>query len=444
MSEEKPSSVTGTLRGWIKAAVTSVVGLLSGAFLMYLTPLVNNAIKPGKPVANFAIQAAGREVNFNNRSSGGVQGWWDFGDGAALEPFDPKVENVKHVYAKPGMYSVKLALQNVLGEESDRTATVAVDADAAATGPEIALFDLKPLDPRERAPAVYRLTGKVKNANLCILSYGDDRPMEVIEDTLNHERYITFPELGAYTVRLAAVSGKQVVEKTKTVYINPNESSEPTAKLLVTYEAVKVEHVVKDWKFHCGWQADLKQSVSPFRRERLADPGCTIKSAELTSGDNKTQVRNLKREIAPDGSKVILTGELSRPTGILAQITTAPAYVAQLHVEMERRSPSQTINRGDVAMCVKLNSTTNIPLQPLEPGWEITRKQICLQLWDGDHKVWESSTAVANVKVMLNNQTCFVTMTPQNGEVLLKIDAPPGPIRPVSFESNPLLPKRAK
>ena len=443
MSDEKPSGVTGTVGGWIKAAVTSVIGLVSGAFLMYLTPVVNNAIKPAKPVANFAIQAAGLEVNFNNRSMGGVQGWWDFGDGAALEPFDPKLENVKHVYAKPGTYSVKLSLQNLLGEESDRTAAVTIDAGGAAGGPEIPSFDLKPLDPRERAPAVYRLTGNVKNANVCILSYGDSKPTEVIDDMLNHERYVTFDETGSYTVRLTAVNGKQLVEQAKTVFISPNEGLEPMAKLLVTYEAVKVERRVKDWKFHCGWQADLSQSVSPFRRERLADPGFTIVSADLASSDDNAPVRNLKLQIAPDKSKAILSGELVRQTGLLAKKTTAPAYVAQVHVVLERRSPPQTINRGDVSMTVSLNGTTKVPLQPLEDGWEIIRKQVCLQLWDGAHKAWESSKAVTNAKVMLNNQTCFITTTQQNDAVLLKIDAPAGPIRPVSYERSPLLPKKS-
>jgi PKD repeat protein len=443
MSDEKPSGVTGTVGGWIKAAVTSVVGLVSGAFLMYLTPVVNNAIKPGKPVANFAIQAAGLEVNFNNRSTGGVQGWWDFGDGAALEPFDPKLDNVKHVYAKPGTYSVKLSLQNLLGEESDRTAAVTIDAGGAAGGPEIASFDLKPLDPRERAPAIYRLTGKVKNANVCILSYGDSKPTEIIDDALNHERYITFDETGAYTVRLTAVNGKQLVEQTKTVCVGPNEELEPIAKLLVTYEAVKVEHRVKDWKFHCGWQADLSQSVSPFRRERLADPGFAIVRTDLASSDDHASVRNLLCQVAPDKSKVILTGELVRKTGLLAKKTTAPAYVAQLHVDMERRSPPQTINRGHLSMTASLNRTTKVPMQPLEEGWEIVRKQVCLQLWDGAHKAWESSKAVTNAKVMLNNQTCFVTTTLQNDAVLLKIDAPAGPIRPVSYERSPLLPKKS-
>jgi hypothetical protein len=213
--------------------------------------------------------------------------------------------------------------------------------------------------------------------------------------------------------------------------------------LLVTYEAIKVEHRVKDWKFHCGWQADLSQSVSPFRRERLADPGFTIVSADLASSDTTAPVRNLKLQVAPDRSKVILTGELVRQTGLLAKKTTAPAYVAQLRVAMERRSPPQAINRGDVSMTVSLNRTTKVPLQPLEEGWEIVRKQVCLQLWDGAHKAWESSKAVTNAKVMLNNQTCFVTTTLQNDAVLLKIDAPAGPIRPVSYERSPLLPKKS-
>ena len=94
MDEEKSAGIKGTLSGWIKAVLTSIVGLVSGALLMYLTPLVNNAIKPAKPLANFAAQLNGLNVNFSNRSTGAVQGWWDFGDGTALEPFDPKVEIV--------------------------------------------------------------------------------------------------------------------------------------------------------------------------------------------------------------------------------------------------------------------------------------------------------------------------------------------------------------
>jgi hypothetical protein len=96
-------------------------------------------------------------------------------------------------------------------------------------------------------------------------------------------------------------------------------------------------------------------------------------------------------------------------------------------------------------------------MQPLEPGWEIVGKQIGLELWDGARKVWESSKAVTNAKVMLKNQACLVTATPQNDGMLLKIDAAGGAvtvpatpaslqkgptIRPAGFDRNPFLPTR--
>ena len=172
MSDEKASGVKSTFSGWVKAGITTVVGLLSGAVLMYATALVNNVIKPGKPVPNFAVQVTGSLVNLNNRSTGATQGWWDFGDGTALEPFDPKLSNVQHTYARPGTYNVKLALQNLVGDETDRTVAVVVE-NVAPPVPEITLFDLKPITPGERAPAIYQLVSKTKNAVFCILAAGD-------------------------------------------------------------------------------------------------------------------------------------------------------------------------------------------------------------------------------------------------------------------------------
>src|SRR5439155_6130134 len=101
-------------------------------------------------------------------STGGVHGWWDFGDGSALEPFDPKIDFVKHSYARPGNYSVKLTLQNLIGDENERSAPVAVDPETAAK-PEIAEFELKSKTPGDRAPALFRLKAKIKGAVQCIL-----------------------------------------------------------------------------------------------------------------------------------------------------------------------------------------------------------------------------------------------------------------------------------
>jgi PKD repeat protein len=472
MSEEKeanPAGVKGTLSGWIKALVTSIVGLVSGAIIMYLTPVVNNVIKPAKPVSNFATQVAGLTVQFNNRSTGGVQGWWDFGDGTALEPFDPKAENIKHVYPKAGTYQVKLTLQNLLGEEGDRTASVTLDADTTvADGPAIDLFELKSLDRRERAPAVYKLTSKVKNANYCILSYGDNRPMEVIDTAGGQERYVTFDEMGSYTIRLAAVNGKQLIEKTQTIFVNPNESDGPIAKLQVVYEAVQVKRSEIEEKIYCGWPAGVKENVASFHKERPAPPGCTVLSAEFVNSDKDATVRNLKREISADKKTIVVTGDLDR--------AKSSHYLAHLKVVVEKRSAPQVIDRGEVAMAVNINGLTPIPMQKLEDGWEIVRKQVNLQLWDGTRKAWEGNQAVSNTPVRLNNQLCLVSMTPQVDGFMLKVDAaaapplsplgtvtilpppplgsvaipasnnnpltPVGPIRPASYLRNPLLPKK--
>ena len=444
MSDEKPEGVKSTVGGWAKGIVTSIIGLASGAFLMYLTPVVNNAIKPAKPVANFATQVGGLTVNFNNRSTGGVQGWWDFGDGTALEPFDPNVENVKHVYAKAGTYNVKLTLANLLGEESDRTAPVSIDGNSPdLTGPAIELFDLKPIGTGETAPAVYRLTTKSKNATHCILSYGDTRPMKVLDAGVSQEQYLTFEEGGTFRVRLAAVNGKQLTEQTKTIKVGATDGNAIMAKLLVSYEAVQVVTHEKALHVRCDWQGDTKAAVSSFRKERPLDSGFKFVRAEIVNKDDKNPLmRNVKCEPNLEKDKIVVTGELVRPTGILTPKATAPHWVAEVKVTMERRSAPQSVVRDPIRMRVGLNTPTSIPVQPLDPGYEMVRKQVTLQIWDGKRKAWEGSNGVSNQPVTLNNQACMLTAQPQADGVVLTITPVLGPaIRPVGFD---YLPKRPK
>jgi PKD repeat protein len=425
MPEEKVDGIKRTVAGWIKAALTSVVGLVSGALLMYLTPLVNNAIKPAKPLANFAAQANGLTVNFSNRSTGATQGWWDFGDGTALEPFDPKLEIVAHKYDKPGTYSVKLSLLNLIGEESDRTVPVTLDTDSAVAAPEIADFKLDAITRDERAPAAYRLTGKLKPGGKCILSYGDDRPLEFFDSSTNVDRLVYFQEMGAYTVRLAAFNGKQLVEKAQTVFVAPSESSDPLAKLLVTYQAVHIDRAEKTFHIHCAWQADVKDGVCAFRKERLADPDCKIVSAELVGAtDPNCPVRNARVAVADDKSKFILTGELTKKTGIFAPRATAPHWLAAVKVVMERRSAPQTQTPGAAMVNIKPGVATKIPMQPLGADWQIIGQQVSLELWDGSRKVWEGNQAVTSAPVTLNNHRCFVTAVPQNDGFVVRIDDP--------------------
>src|SRR5439155_19349824 len=70
--------------GWLKAAVVGMLGLGGGAAGTYGTALIDRVAKPTRPVANFALAADGLSVTCQNRASG-ESGWWDFGDGTALE-----------------------------------------------------------------------------------------------------------------------------------------------------------------------------------------------------------------------------------------------------------------------------------------------------------------------------------------------------------------------
>jgi PKD repeat protein len=458
MAEEKSEGVKGTISGWIKGLGTSIVGLISGAALMYVTPLFNSVVKPPTPVANFAVQVNGLTAQFNNRSTGGTQGWWDFGDGTALEPFDPAAEIVKHAYAKPGSYQVKLSLQNLFNEENQRTTSVAVDGSASAgNGPDVDEFDLVPLGGREQAPAVYQLKCKVKNAAYCVL-VRDNGPIEIVDNP--NDRYFSFDDMGAYTVRLAAVQGKQVVEKSKTVYVSPG-GDDPMAKMLVSYEAIKVERLTKDWKIGCTWTAGAKDGTSSFRQVRPAPADGVIVSAVLLNKDDKNgPVRNVKLEVSPDKSQVILTGELVKATGLLAPKTN-PSWLADVRAVIERRSAPQRIDRGEVMMAARLNTSINLPMQPLGDGWEMVKKQVTVELWDGNRKVWDTSKGASGGNVTLKNQPCQVATTMNKDSVtfqvtcktiaginppavlppsmtLPKAPEPVGPIRPASFERNPL------
>jgi PKD repeat protein len=70
-------------------------------------------------VANFAVTADGLTVTCESRATG-ESGWWDFGDGTPLEPFDPGQPTQTHTYAKPGCYAVKLTVRNFLAEVNER------------------------------------------------------------------------------------------------------------------------------------------------------------------------------------------------------------------------------------------------------------------------------------------------------------------------------------
>src|SRR5207253_7470109 len=165
MAEESKS------RGWVKAMFGAMAGVVSGAVFMYISPIVDRVVKPTKPLANFAVEINGLQVTLHNRSLGG-DGFWDFGDGSALEPTTPDAEFVTHTYAKPAIYSVKLSVRNFLGDISERA--VPIDLKSAAGAPAILSLEATPVCPRAIAPATFRLTSTAQNVETCVWDFGAD------------------------------------------------------------------------------------------------------------------------------------------------------------------------------------------------------------------------------------------------------------------------------
>jgi hypothetical protein len=115
--------------GKVKGALGAFAGLLSGAAIMYFTPLLDKVFKPDAPVANFEVRQEGLTVTFRDLTDGPktVEGWWDFGDGTALAPLVAGKE-VRHTYARGGRYIAKLKVRNLLDEESERSVTLRLDS----------------------------------------------------------------------------------------------------------------------------------------------------------------------------------------------------------------------------------------------------------------------------------------------------------------------------
>jgi len=111
----------------------------------------------------------------------------------------------------------------------------------------------------------------VKNATFSILSVGDDRPMEVIEDAVNQERYITYKEMGSFNVRLAAVNGKQLVEQTQVGFSSGKRWHHSDGEIAGELRGGQGAATTRTWRIGLAWPADAKAATARFARSIVAN-----------------------------------------------------------------------------------------------------------------------------------------------------------------------------
>lgn len=414
--EKKP----GKLVGWVKTGIGSLLMAVAGAGLMYLTPLIGNVIKPGKPVANFGHSVSGQTATFQNRSSGAYEGWWDFGDGSPLEDFNPNQESITHTYARPGAYTAKLTLRSLSKEENERAVTINVDA-AASTLPQVESFTVIPLRPDFSAPATFRILGKVQNAEYCIWALGEDRPLEVSPDVSGTlDRLVTIKEPGYYTFRLVAVGGKKTAEKAESVFVGMANTTNPEAMLQVTFDAVRVEKQEIPINLQVKFPPKHSDPSYPFRIERGIEPGFELLEARFARPVTDSSVKNAKVEVSSDRKKVVLSGELVK-AGLLSKMATPPSWVAPIIVTLERRSPPVKQTSDPVMVNLKVPGTTMVPMPSLPLGWMAQARKMSLELRDGATVVYRDSKLPAGALVQMKSRPMRVTAVEQAGQLRLDV-----------------------
>ena len=320
--------------GVFKAALGGFAGLATGVIGVYATALVDQVAKPGKPIANFEVRAEGLTANFQNHATGQT-GWWDFGDGSPLEPFEPE-KSVVHTYAKPGSYSAKLTVRNFLMEENDRSVPVDLNANAGpAGGPAINDFTVEPIGGFATAPATFRLRGEVKNAERVIWDLGGDK-LEVTDSPGVFEKLIVIERPGTFPIQMIGLAGKTPVRKMANVTVAAPSNGAFSVVLKITDSGSQVE------------RKEIPQTVSlpipakdpkPVERVLNAAPGFTIAEAKLGKVASPA-LKNVKVEVAADKKSAKLTAEWASSGDAAQKVTGGSDVMVPVTLVQEKSTPT--------------------------------------------------------------------------------------------------------
>lgn len=423
------------LSGWLKTLLGGLAGVLSGALVMYLSPLLDRAIKPTKPVANFAVEQQGLTVTLQNRSFGSGSGWWDFGDGSPLEPFVPGREVVTHTYPQPGDYTVKLTLRNAIGDENERAVTVRLEG-VRGEPPRIEGLEAVPVSPGSYAPATFRLTSRVKNAQVCVWDLGDDRPLEIItEPSGAQERLVTFPKPGGYVVKLAAVNGSKAVQKSEVINVIDPPSGMVTAALKLTEQATHRETARGPYLFSEVFPPDVREGTFPISKQMPARPGYEIVDVLVTASggrevslgekgelalDGGPTTRNLRLQVSADRKFVKLTGDLVRD-----RRKEPPKLLLTVTVVQQKRTPvTRTV---PVMATLATPGSASVTLPPLPSGWVEPKRELRLEVRDGEQVLYREGDLPRGAVVTVRGRRCLLTALHAGDQVRVDLlDLPPG------------------
>jgi hypothetical protein len=293
-----------------KPVAGGLAGLVAGIVGMYSTAIVNSVAKPAKPLANFSVSAEGLNVNCQNHATGD-SGWWDFGDGTPLEPFDATQPAQTHTYTKAGSYTVKLTVRNFLSEENERTVPVdlhAGTASAPATMPTISKFSVEAIGGATVSPATFRVKGEVQNAERVIWDLGGEK-LEVTDSNGAFEKLIVFEHPGSFPIQLTGLTDHTAVKQATMVTVT--QSRIGSLAVLVRTSDIGNRLFRKDFPEMVALPLPPKGAKQmTFEKTVNARLGFDVIEAKLGKAATGA-VKNLKIEVAADRKSAKLSGEFT-------------------------------------------------------------------------------------------------------------------------------------
>jgi len=410
MTQEKPKEGKGM--GWFKTIVGALTGLISGAVMMYVSPLVDSVVKPAKPLANFAVETDGLTATFHNRYAG--EGWWDFGDGSPLEPATPDQASISHTYQKPGTYPTRLIVRNFVGDEHERSVSVnvTVSSNVAAT-PSITQFEAIPVSADRSAPASFRIVAQCKDAERLLWDLGGDRPLEVAADSLTRqERLVTFATAGQHVVQLTALSGNQAVKRHVVIEVAPPRQDTLIARLRVTDRGQKVER----WQGTEMVPIAMKRQSGAQKVERriAARTGSVITKAEL--GNVDPAFKNLKVQITPDRRFAIVSGDVAMSSEMMKSPNPPTVPVALV----QERQTTLNAPPAEMTAAVSPGSLAILPM-PASADNGAVQRQMILEIRDGSRALWQETLPSKNNSLYWRNQRWLVQVSAHGNDLRLQL-----------------------
>ncbi len=446
-ADTAPATPGSFFKGWLKTALGTIGGVLSGACVVYFTAFIDRTVKPSKPTPNFRTVPAGLTVQFQNLSQSG-DGWWDFGDGSPLEPVSDDHAFVSHTFPKAGDYTVRMTLHNLLNEEAERSVTVHVSGDAASNDlPEIESLTVTPFTAGSCAPATFDIQWSIKNAQVRVIDFGNNQPLDITSDPNgSQQRSVIFQKPGSYIVKVAAIKGKKYQEKTAVVTVVDAPIGSATAMLTVTGTATRIEAPVRPFTFAQSFPREVTGDVYPFQRSWPASPGYSFADIRLKSADGREVVvtgqqmnldvnqlglhnaRNLQITFNSDRTSVMLSGELVRAPAGKSQSAklVLPATI------MEQRKVPVTLNPQSVTTVIPIPvsgapSSVSFTYPSLESGLENVQRHALVQVSEPGAMKWHDVSSTGATKITLGAQEYLVSVHEQGEQVRVDLQSAPSP-----------------